>query len=483
MYLMQIKDFKNYLNIKENKIDLLILLVILIFGLIIRIYNLPGVVGFDFDQEYAASFATGIIKDYPIQLIGQGLSVQGLFMGPLYFYYLVPFFVMSGLHPIGGYVGSIILGLIITASYYFILKNVFGRKAGLIAAFLRATLFIKLGNDWAMVPSYSSELVILLTWYFLYKYWKGDYKYLLFLAFVLGLYTSFHPILFPFYLVFIIFIIIKHVINKDKFKLKYYILSFILFLIPLTPLILFEYLHNFEELKLLFSLNGTSSAQPKNLDVLKDYLLIVLRYPGVVLGITKIMDLIIFFSIAIYSIFILLTIKRKAFYKEKFHILFFPFTIIVFILYYYFLPIKISDYYLLGIEVIFFIYLCGIFGFLIEKKHKITLSILVIIFILNMKLLVDYWNRPFSLTLKDKESVLKEVARLAPDNKMNLDMVYDYGQHYGLGYLLRYYNIDPIRGEENPTYTIVIPSGKVNGEVIYKSGNISLLKGKVFEEN
>lgn len=471
------KKYTSKIFNKENKIDLFILIGILVVAFVLRIYRLPEMVGFDFDQEYAAIFASGIINEYPVQLLGQGLSVQGLFMGPFYFYYLVPFFAIFNLHPIGGYIGSIVLGLIITALYYFLLRDVFGRKAGLIASFLRAILFLKIGNDWVMAPSYSSELVILLTWYFLYKYWKGSYKYLVGLGFVFGLYTSFHPILFPFYLVFIIFIILKHFVKRDKIKIRYFVFSFLLFLIPLAPLVLFEYLHKFQEVKVLFALDGTSSATSKTTKDLIDYSLIVLKYPGTVLGISKLMNIIIPFSILIYSGFILMSIKKLSFYEEKFHLLFFPITIIVFICYYYFLQIRMSDYYLLGVEVIFFIYLCGILGFLMEKKFKLTLLILAIILVLNLKLLVDHWNRPFSLSLKDKESVVREIARLAPDNKLNLNLTYDYGQQYGFGYLLRLYKIDPKRGDNNPTYNIIVPSSKVTeGNKIFESGNVSIIK-------
>ena len=65
--------------------DFIILLLIVSLGLFLRLYKLSSMVGFDFDQEYAAMFAHTILKVYPIAMIGQGLSVQGLFMGPFYF--------------------------------------------------------------------------------------------------------------------------------------------------------------------------------------------------------------------------------------------------------------------------------------------------------------------------------------------------------------------------------------------------------------
>ena len=98
----------------------LFLLAILLIGAFLRFYRLGEMAAFDFDQEYASNFAYSVIKEFPVQLIGQQLSVEGLFMGPLYFYYLVPFFALFNLHPFGGFVGSVILGLTTVVAYFII---------------------------------------------------------------------------------------------------------------------------------------------------------------------------------------------------------------------------------------------------------------------------------------------------------------------------------------------------------------------------
>ena len=67
-----------------------LLFLILIMAVILRFYRLSEMASLDFDQEYASNFAYRVLREFPIQMIGQGLSVQGLFMGPWYFYFLVP---------------------------------------------------------------------------------------------------------------------------------------------------------------------------------------------------------------------------------------------------------------------------------------------------------------------------------------------------------------------------------------------------------
>ena len=69
-----------------------ILLLTLAFGLFLRIYRLEELAGFDFDQEKAAFWIRDFLIHGKISLIGQEISTGGIFIGPLYFYLLSPFY-------------------------------------------------------------------------------------------------------------------------------------------------------------------------------------------------------------------------------------------------------------------------------------------------------------------------------------------------------------------------------------------------------
>lgn len=451
----------------------LVLVVILLFAFFLRLFRLPHLVGFDFDQEYAAMFAQTVLQDFPIQLIGQGLSVQGLFMGPLYFYYLVPFFAVTSLHPLGGYIGSIVLGGVIVVTYYYVVSHIFGKPAGFVAAFLRAILFEKIRSDLVMAPAYSSELAVILTLLCFYKYWHGDYKYLLPLGFIFGLYTSFHPILFPFYVVFLLLIAIRRKLPH----IKYILLSFVFFLIPLVPLLLFEYFHNFLELKLLFSLDSTTSAEAKTTKTLVSYISLLFYYPVKLFGPTisgllkQILSAILFIVIAGAAI------KKIGFWKDRFHIIFLIATIIIFLLYYYVLPTHATGYYFLGAKVIIFIYFIASLSLLAHTKKKLLfLGIpLLIVTILNFSALFHLWTNGITNNLADKEAVIKEIAKRQKDNKLNIYYDIDYGQQYGFGYLARLYGLNPEGGDNVPTYKIILPKSRTDEKLDFSSGNIGLL--------
>lgn len=458
--------------LKKIKKEYFFLILIIILAVVLRLYRISEMVLFDFDQEYAAQFAHDVIKVFPIQMIGQGLSVQGLFMGPFFNYYLVPFFVLFNLHPIGGYIGMIVLRLITILAYFLIFKKIFGLRSALLVTFLNAILFSKIQADWVMA-SYICEIMVLLTWWGFYKFWQGNNRYLILLGFLFGLYTSFHPVLFPFYFVFIIIFILKHKIPR----LRYLFLSGVSFLIPLLPLVVFEYFHKFLELKVLFSMPASKDIETKTLSTLVTYAKIIFEYPLSYLGVS----LPLFLKTLIPIIFIIwmtfLILKRKAFWKNKFHLSILSITAVVFLVYYYLLPKHVPQYYFTGVEVIFFIYGVASLDLLAGRKKTLPIFyiILLIIIFSNGLALYQWWNRPYHAALFNKEAVIKEIARREQKREIEIRYNIDVGQEYGLGYLYRYYNIESMATVKGPIYEIVLPKSRTQESFDFVSGDIGLI--------
>lgn len=440
-----------------KKREILVLLSIILFGLFLRVYKLPAMVGFDFDQEYAAQFADTILKIFPFAMIGQGLSVQGLFMGPFYFYFLVPFFALTQMHPIGGYIGSILLclgGIIVS---YILLRHVFNKTAGIIGALFSATFILYIKYSWSMTPAYTSVFIVFITWFCLYAYWHKNTSFLPILGFIFGLYSSFHPILFPFYFIFVFIFLMKRTIPSLKITL----FSLMLFLVPLIPLILFEYFRHFLEIKTLLSLRGSPLAEPKNLATFIDYVMILLRFPEKLLNIHLKEIITIVFSGLIYFTFLILHIKKIGFWKDRFHGVILLTTIVVFLGYYYVLPTHVPDYYFLGAESIIFIYIVATLSLLVNTKVKFVLPVIIgITLFFNLSSIITLWRSPAGNSLAAKDYILLAIKERQKDNS-DFAIMYniDPGQEYGLGYLTRLYKIEP-RGQSKLIYEIVIPASR-----------------------
>ena len=370
-----VKIFTIFLN---KLINHWLIIVILIIAAVLRLYQLPKMVAFDFDQEYASNFAYSVLKEFPIQMVGQGLSVQGLFMGPWYFYYLVPFFWLFNLSPIGGYVGSIVLGLITIWVYYAIISKAFNRRIGLIVALMRAVSFSGIETDWAMTPAFSGDLMVVITWFLFYRYWNNETKWLWpVIALCFGLYSSFHPILFPFYGVFVLLLIIKKRLPKPKQA----IISVFTFLLPLLPLIAFEYFRKFTEVKKLLSMFDGSGNGINILDFDKWLYHLTIIATGYNFGINQpIVSQSI--SIAITSLIIgfviYLTIKKQSFFTTRFHLVIIILTPFVFLLYYHLLQTHVTEYYFSAPVVIFNLYLAVLLGILFNNKFGRFIVILLL---------------------------------------------------------------------------------------------------------
>lgn len=448
-----------------------ILTLILLFGAMVRFYRLPEMASFDFDQEYASNFAYAVLKEFPVQLIGQGLSVQGLFMGPLYFYYLVPFYAITNLHPIGGFIGSTILGLITIVAYFWVAKQMFGPVAGLIAAFFRATLFSFIGIEWSLTPAFSSDIMVIITLYLFYNYWHGKVNSLIPLSFCFGLFTSFHPILFPFYLVFIIIFLLRRKIPR----FKTIAFSCIAFIIPIIPLIIFEYLHNFLEVNQLFMLFGSTPEYKAYLYSLTNYIKVIFYEPYRIFGVSNIPKL--YFSSFLFISLLILILKKVGFWKDNFHKIFLLTTTVTFFLYYTLFPGNVSEYYFSAATILIVFYVAVSLSLLTKKAIPLFFTILIFISLFNLGILIERWNNKSLITLFHKDFIVKEILKKQPkDQEFFVSYIKYPGWNFGFDYLFKLYgHIPQTREAKPPIYTIVIPKALSEGPDRITSGNIHLI--------
>jgi hypothetical protein len=454
------------------KKQVLILIAILLFASILRFYRLPEMAQLDFDQQYAANFAYNVVKVYPIQLIGQGLSIEGLFMGPLYFYYLIPFYMVTDLHPLGGAIGSVLLGLFGVAVYFFVALKMFGFPAAILTAFYKAISYASLTADWAVTPAFSSDIIVLITWYLFYRYYQGETKILPVLAFVFGLYTSFHPILFPFYLVFLVLLLLKRKLPNLKITL----ISIISFIIPIMPLIIFEFLHQFWEVRRLIELFTGPAKESRSLERFFEYGKFISNDPARMLSLPIEWSPVVLIIIGVVVFYL---IKNKiAFWKDNFHPKMLLVTYSVFLGYYAFFPAHVPEYYLIALTTLTTFYLLGTLSLLFKQKFLITLLIIIIVNISyqNFKQLIDKWENPSLITLYHKDFIVKEIVKRQPEGEFYVSYIKELGWNFGFDYLFKLYGHVPQTIEARPpVYTIVIPKTLSLDSIDISSGNVGLI--------
>lgn len=460
---------RDYLHIRH--VDW-VLVGILVVGLGLRLYRMREMSQFDYDQEYAVNFAWRVWNEYPIQLVGQGLSVMGLFMGPWFFYMMTPFVWLAGFDPVGGVVGSILLGGVTMVAYYWVAKEMWGRKAGLIAAWLKAIVLLELEHDWSVAPSYGAELTVVLMWYWMYKHWVGDKPGWFWLGLLLGMFTSLHPIMFMFYPVVLVFLVWARQWPGWK-QIGLLVVGGIL---PVTTWLLFEYFRNWQQIIQLWGMftDGESSGTVSSQSRWPMMWRVVGERIQDVWGMKELPMWLVVLGFAL----LLLVVNWKV-WKQKFHGIFFPLSVAMGVMYYVWFPSHVPEYYLHGSAVLILIYAAGMLGSL-KFRHAgfLVLGWMVWIGLVNVRALQSrYWNNGDLVALGHKQAVMAEILRMQPvDKPFYVSYITEPGKGWGFEYLWKIEERKPAPlAEGNDVYTIVIPWRMSADSINDRFGGIGLI--------
>ena len=156
------KRLKNW--IQKNRTTSILFLLILIIGLFMRSYRIVEHFEFAHDGDLYSWFVKDVVVDHHVRLIGQLTSAPGIFIGPAFYYALIPFFILFNMDPIGGTLMITLLALATITSYFYIFSKIANYKVGLAIAFLQAILLNHARFDRAVVPTTPTH--IWSVWYF-----------------------------------------------------------------------------------------------------------------------------------------------------------------------------------------------------------------------------------------------------------------------------------------------------------------------------
>jgi len=204
------------------------------------------------DEGRDALAVKRMIVDHKLRLIGPVTSVGNMYLGPLYYYLMLPAMMVSFLSPVGPAVMVALLGILTTALIYFYGREWIGNKGSLAAALLYAVSPVIITfsrSSWN--PNVMPFFAILST-YGIWRVWQR--KQFFWLA-ILGVTLSFAlqshwlgllllPTIFIFWLMSLIEIL-KSKKSSKSFWLQTF-LGFLAFLfLAIAPLVWFDLRHNY----------------------------------------------------------------------------------------------------------------------------------------------------------------------------------------------------------------------------------------------
>jgi 4-amino-4-deoxy-L-arabinose transferase-like glycosyltransferase len=437
-----------------------IILIILLVGLFLRIYNYKELFLYTHDQDLAGWFVKDVVVNHHLRLIGQETSTEGIFIGAFFYYLLIPFYLLFGMDPIGGVFLVLLIGLFTIWSFYFVFGKVFSKDVGLIAALLYSVSFYTVFNDREIVPTMP---VILWTVWFLWGIFlllKGKQKFAYpFLGVLFALTWHLNVAL----VLLIPVVILAQFLSNKRMRLRYAFNGLVMLVLVSLPFIIFELRHNFVQTRSLIAAFTTN--QQDIVSGSEKFTRTLLLFSkdihnllwGDIARFGYNVDLILFIAV-----FILLAYKKIIGRKIQ---LVFGMWIITYVVFFSLYSKRLSEYYLNGVVVIFIGIFSLFLAWLIKHRGRKLLGFFAI-----MALVLINLTRFFKIPVNrsgyvERQEITKYIEKDARDHGfpcVSVSYITDPGYDRGYRYFLwlNKVKVKPI-SDNVPVYTIVYPQKPV----------------------
>lgn len=439
----------------------------LFFALIImlRFWKVPETFFFGIDEEYSSLLALSIIKDFHIIWIGLSAANTGFYIGPGLVYVHAFLLWLSKLNPIILAYTASFIGVINAIFFYWVIKKLFNNKIAIISTFIYSLSSFVILYDRRFWNSSFVPLTAILFYYSLVQL-KKDFRWLIVVAGLIGFSFHIHASLFIFIPISFAVIIktLKQITSGNFFapprnlskikkannqpanqthntsKVQLFITlvgSLIIFIFIYSPLLVFDFVHNFDNLKtpLRMFLNWQASRGENlilsHITVFKQTVLNFFMAPD---QSNNMYYLLFFIALGIIIFFIF---SKKNWQKHFVLATIISFYLLLFLLY----PGKMLDYYYIG----FFPFFSVIVAiFLSRLKNIIIFSIIVIYAFLSLNTIV---KQPLNSGIKFKEELIRKTLSFIKDDSYYLATNQNYLYFGGWRYLFEAYGKSPAKSD------------------------------------
>lgn len=231
--MIKTEKLKTYLKfIFKNKIFLLVFIIFLVH-LFLRFYQIDIRSPFGYDQVDNAWASMNIIVNHKFPLLGfQAKGNSGIYIGPIYYYFISIFYFLTNLDPIASGIAAVVTSIFTFLTLFYITRKLFSINAALISVFIYTVGFPSIMFDRIQGPINFIPSISLIIFYSLYNIIIGKPKYLLLLGLALGF--SFHVHLSSIYYLFIILLLLPF-FPRTKETIINAAISFFVFMLFLVP--------------------------------------------------------------------------------------------------------------------------------------------------------------------------------------------------------------------------------------------------------
>lgn len=247
------------------------LIIIVTIGIFFRTFNFSKGFSFAHDQDLYSWIAKDIIVNKHLRLSGQVTSVDGVFIGPAYYYLMAITYAIFKMNPLSAIFPLTIIGVVNILSFYWIFKRYFGIKVGLIGSFIVAISYGMAYFDKWSVPTQPTITWCIWFLFVILEFSRGRLKFLWLYALLVGFLWNVHIALLPILPIPILVYFTSPGKLKEKFakiKFKQIVLALMIFVVVNSPFFVFEIKHNFSQVKSTIAAMKMKTSGPTGLQKL-----------------------------------------------------------------------------------------------------------------------------------------------------------------------------------------------------------------------
>lgn len=202
-----------------------------------QFYQLQSRSIFGWDQVNNAWAAIRILKEHSFPLLGMvAKGNSGMYIGPLYYYFVSVFYFFTNLDPIASPIIAATTSIISFITILFVAYKLYGKNVALLSLLIYSFSSFIIRSERLQWPVNFIAPVSLLLFYALYKVINGRQNYLPLLALLVGLsfHVHFTSIFYP-----IIIICTLPILPWKKLSWKTVVLSILIFVLLFIPQIIY----------------------------------------------------------------------------------------------------------------------------------------------------------------------------------------------------------------------------------------------------
>lgn len=454
---------------KNSELTIIFVILIVLIGMFLRLFNLEKTASFDADQENFAWTAVRIIEGKRPVLIGIKAGEFPVFIGPLMYYIYSLFYFIFSMDPIGVNYLSLIFAFFTMISLFFVVKEIFGLKTGIftLLVYSYSALFINYDRQ-VWLPN---QLILTSIWifYFLYKLNnKQQIKWLVSLGLLLSFGFQLHLTVLLFWPIVILGILIK----KVKLRKNPIIWGAFSGVLGFLPVFLFDLRHNFLNLKGWLTLLNRTGGKVNIFIRLKALIRYTLENEVRIFSL-EISRLTLIIAFLFFAFWLIKSLKKK---KEALVLKLAFLWIIVPIIVFSPLNIHTPEYFF----IINFPILIFISAFIFKQLSKSFLGNIIVFIFLTVfmffntnKVLTQQTENLISLYYK--KEMVNYILQKAEGKDFSVYYETDRGWDYGFDYLF-YWKLGKVpQKEEQAEFTIVVPWNYKNLELSERLGGIGVI--------